>query len=150
MIHRIIAQKTRQTFERVNRHDYESILKEVRPDMHHRFAGDHALGGERHDREHVRLWFERLGRVMPSLHLTVTDIWIKGGLRRAVVVARWRAQATLLDGTPYRNHGVHIVHLRNLKVASIDVNEDSQAVERALERQAQAGLEEARAAPITS
>ncbi len=98
----------------------------------------------------MRLWFEWLGRVIPGLNLSVTDIWIKGGLLKAVVIARWTAQATLLDGTTYRNHGVHIIHLRNLKVASFDVNEDSQAVERALARQAKAGLEEAEAAPITS
>lgn len=150
MIHRIIARKTRQTFERVNAHDYEAIAKDLRPDIHHRFAGDHALGGERHDKEHVVLWFERLGRVMPSLDLTPTDIWIKGGLRKAVVIARWTARATLQDGTLYKNHGVHVIHLKNLKVASIDVNEDSQAVERALARQANAGIEEATAAPIVS
>ena len=150
MIHRIINQKTRQTFERVNDHDYGAIAKDLRPDIHHRFAGDHALGGERHDKKHVVLWFERLGRIMPSLHLTPTDIWIKGGLRNAVVIARWTARATLQDGTLYQNHGVHIIHLKNLKVASIDVHEDSQAVERALERQASAGTEEAKAAPIIS
>ena len=150
MIHRIINQKTRQTFERVNAHDYEAIAKDLRPDIHHRFAGDHALGGERHDKKHVVLWFERLGRIMPSLHLTPSDIWIKGGLRNAVVIARWTARATLQDGTLYQNHGVHVIHLKNLKVASIDVHEDSQAVERALARQASAGIEEAGAAPIIS
>lgn len=150
MIRKIVAQRARTTFERVNRHDYDRILQDALPNIRHRFAGDHALGGERNDKAHLRLWFERLGRLVPDLQLTVTDVWVKGGVRRAVVIVRWTAEASLLDGTPYRNHGVHIIHLHNLKVASIDVNEDSQAVARALERQAGAGLAEALAAPITS
>lgn len=87
---------------------------------------------------------------MPALDLTVTDVWVKGGLSKAVVFVRWNATATLLDGSPYRNHGVHIIHLRRLKLVSLDVNEDSQAVARALQRQAAAGVDEALAPPIIS
>jgi hypothetical protein len=45
---------------------------------------------------------------------------------------------------------VHVIQLRNRKVISIEVDEDSQAVARGLERQARSGLTEALAAPITS
>jgi len=74
--------------------------------MRHRFGGDHALGGERHDAAHVRLWFEPLHRVLPGLIVTVTDVWVSGGLRRAVVIVRWTASTTLLDGGAYTNRGV--------------------------------------------
>jgi len=146
----MIERQARRTFDRVNAQDYDAILGGALPDIRHRFAGEHALGGERNDVAHMRLWFERLGRVVPTLKLTITDIWVKGGLRKAVVIVRWDAAATLLDGDPYRNHGVHVIHLRNRKIVSIDVSEDSQAVARCLERQAQAGIAEALAAPIVS
>ena len=63
---------------------------------------------------------------------------------------RWTAAATLLDGLPYTNRGVHVIQLRSRKIVSIDVEEDSQAVVLGLKRQAHSGLTEALAAPITS
>ena len=63
---------------------------------------------------------------------------------------RWKAAATLLDGLPYDNHGVHVIKLRNRRVISIEVDEDSQAVAGGLQRQAQSRLTEALAASITS
>jgi len=150
MFHKVIERQARRTFDRVNAHDYETILQSALPDIRHRFTGNHALGGERNDATHMRLWFERLGRVVPTLKLTITDVWVQGGLRKAVVIVRWDAAATLLDGDPYRNHGVHVIHLRNRKIVSIDVSEDSQAVARCMERQARAGIAEALAAPIVS
>lgn len=150
MFHRTIEKQARRTFARVNARDYDAILEDALPDVRHTFAGQHALGGQRNDVEHLRQWFHRLGRVMPALDLTVTDVWVHGGLLRAVLIVRWDAKATLLDGSPYTNHGVHVIHLRRLKLVSLDVSEDSQAVERALARQAQAGVTEALAAPIVS
>jgi ketosteroid isomerase-like protein len=150
MFHAIFEGQARATFARVNEHDYDRILADATPGIRHRFSGDHALGGERNDPEHLRLWFERLHRVMPELVLTVGDVWVSGGLRKTTVIVRWTAEATLLDGSPYVNRGVHVIQLRNRKIVSIDVAEDSQAVEWALKRQATSGLAEAVAAPITS
>ena len=150
MFHAIFKRQARATFELVNQHDYDSILADARPDIRHRFSGDHALGGERNDIKHVRLWFERLQHLIPGLTLTVTDVWIVGGLRKTTVIVRWTAAATLLDGLPYNNRGVHVIQLRSRKIVSIDVEEDSQAVVLGLKRQAHSGLTEALAAPITS
>jgi ketosteroid isomerase-like protein len=150
MFHAVFERQARRSFELVNQHDYDSILASATPDIHHRFSGNHALAGDRHDAQHLRLWFERLHRLMPGLTLTVTDVWVVGGLRRTTVIVRWEAAATLLDGLPYENHGVHVIQLRSRKVISIEVDEDSQAVTSALQRQAQSGLTEALAAPITS
>ena len=101
MFHKIIERQTRRTFARVNAHNYDAILKGALPDVRHTFAGEHALGGQRNDVEHLRAWFERLGRIMPALELEVTDVWVHGGLWKAVVIVRWNATATLLDGSPY-------------------------------------------------
>jgi ketosteroid isomerase-like protein len=69
----------RQSFEDVNDHRYDELLKAVAPNVHHRFAGAHSIGGERHDKEAMRRWLERLGRVLPNLHIKVNDTWVKGG-----------------------------------------------------------------------
>ena len=79
MYHAIVKRIALKNFLRVNRKDYTPILKGCSPDIHHRFGGHHALGGERHDREALRRWFERLGRLAPTLQLTVHDLWVKGG-----------------------------------------------------------------------
>ena len=62
------------------------MLKDCVPDVHHRFYGSHALSGERHDREAVRRWFERLGRLAPGLTLTVDDVWVKGLLHDTTII----------------------------------------------------------------
>ena len=81
MFHAVFERQARRTFELVNQHDYDSVLASATPDIHHRFSGDHALAGDRHDAVHLRLWFERLHRLMPGLTLTVTDVWVAGQSR---------------------------------------------------------------------
>ncbi|MGH9810932.1 MAG: nuclear transport factor 2 family protein, partial [Terriglobia bacterium] len=74
----IVEKEIRKTFDHVNNHRWEEAVKAVAPQVHHRVSGAHALGGERHDKEALRRWFERLGRVLPNLHLTISNIWVKG------------------------------------------------------------------------
>ncbi len=40
------------------------------------FGGHHALSGERHDREALRRWFERLGGLAPTLHLSIGTLTV--------------------------------------------------------------------------
>jgi len=144
----IVERIARRAFEAVNRHDYDALIGLCRPDVVHRFGGSHALGGTRHNISGLRLWFERLGRVMPTLTLRVEEIWVKGGPWNTIIVIRWTATGKPLDAQPYDNHGVHIIRMRWGKVVSIDANEDSQAVADVLRRQALCGVSEAAAAPI--
>jgi len=51
MYHAIVKRIALQNFLRVNEKDYGAILMGCSPDVRHRFGGDHALGGERHERE---------------------------------------------------------------------------------------------------
>ena len=148
MYARIVERICRQAFEAVNRRDYDVLLKMCDPRITHRFGGQHALGGTRHTREGLTLWFQRLGRVMPTLRLSIEDVWVKGGPWRTVAIVRWTATGAPLDGGAYENHGVHIVEMRWGKAVSIDANEDSQAVADMLRRQAAHGIDEALAPPI--
>jgi ketosteroid isomerase-like protein len=114
-------------------------------------SGSHAIGGERHDRDTLRLWFERLARVLPNLHLKINNIWVKGWPWHTTVFVQWDGTATLLNGdASYFNRGLHVITLRWGRIAALDVFEDSQEVARGLAAQAATGLEEAAAEPIVS
>ncbi len=150
MYHTIVKLIARKNFEKVNSKKYDSLLASCSPDIRHSFGGSHALGGVRHDREALRRWFERLGRIMPTLKLVVRDVWVKGWPGKTTVIIRWDGTATLADKAPYHNHGVHIIKMRWGKVTDIDANEDSQAVTEGLLVQSKNGIPEAIAAQILS
>ena len=101
MYHTIVKRIATKNFERVNDNDYDALLKDCAPNIHHRFGGHHALGGERHDRETLRRWFQRLGRLCPTLKLTVHDVWVKGWPHNTTIIIRWTGTQTLPDGSPY-------------------------------------------------
>ncbi len=150
MYHTLVKRIARKNFERVNQKDFEALLKDCVPNIHHRFYGSHALGGERHDREAVGRWFERLGRLGPGLTLIVHDVWVKGLPNDTTIILRWSARDTLIDGSPYRNYGVHILKMRWFKIVDIDAYEDSQVVAENLKLQAAHGVQEAAEPPIVS
>ena len=87
-------------------------MQSITPGVHHRFGGAHAIGGERHDSDALRRWFERLARVLPNLHLEINDIWVTGWPWRTMVFVQWDGTATLMDGGPYSQHAVHVITLR--------------------------------------
>jgi ketosteroid isomerase-like protein len=150
MYHSIVKRVATKNFERVNAHDYGAILRDCTADIHHRFGGHHALGGDRHDRDALGRWFERLGRLCPTLKLAVREVWVKGWPHDTTVIIRWTGTQTLPNGAAYENHGVHIVRMRWGKVFEIDANEDSQLVAESLKVFAGSGIEEALAEPIVS
>jgi ketosteroid isomerase-like protein len=150
MYHMLVKRIAKKNFERVNEHDYAALLRGCAPDVYHRFGGSHALGGERHDREALRRWLERLSKLGPTLKLSVRDVWVKGWPHHTSVIIRWTASQTLPDGKPYENHGVHVVTMRWGRIVEIDANEDSQIVAQSLKVFAACGIAEALADPITS
>ena len=115
------------------------------------FGGAHAIGGERHDSDALRLWFERLARVLPNLHLEINDIWVKGWPWHTMVFVQWDGTATLLNGEPRTSIAAFTSSpCGGARSHALDVFEDSQEVARGLAAQAAAGLEEAVAEPIVS
>jgi len=150
MYHSIVKKKVKTAFQNVNDHRYDEVAREMSLNVRHSFAGEHSLGGERNDRHALIRWFDRLGRVLPNLHLLVTNIYVKGWPHDTTAIVQWEADATLLNGDSYSNKGVHIIKMRWGKIVSLDVYEDSQAVAAALEKQAASGIGDAMAAKITS
>ena len=146
----IVRQLVKKSFGQVNDRQFDELLKGAVPNIRHSFAGDHALGGVRNDKTALRAWFDRLNRVMPSLHLHVEHVVVKGLPHNTLVIARWTATATLANGKPYLNRGVHFIKLRWGKLIELDVYEDTLAVYNALEAQYASGITEAKAPQIVS
>jgi ketosteroid isomerase-like protein len=146
----IVRKRIQETFDHVNSRRWDEALGAVAPRVHHRVSGDHALGGERHDKDALRRWFERFGRVQPSLQLKINKIWVMGWPWHTTVFARWDGTATLLNGDAYLNRGLHVFTLRWGKVYALEEFQDSQAAANALAAQAAAGLKEAVAEQIVS
>ena len=92
----IVKKEIRKTFDHVNNHRWDEAVKAVVPHVHHRVSGTHALSGERHGKEALRSWFERLGRVLPNLHIKVDNIWVTGWPWHTTVFAQWDSTATLV------------------------------------------------------
>ncbi len=150
MYHSIIKHNIKKAFQSVNDHQYGQLTKGLSPAIRHHFSGDHALGGTRHDLKTVNEWFQRVGRLLPDLNLTITNVVVKGWPNNTLVIAQWTAAATLANGDAYRNQGVHFVALKWGKITEMTVYEDSQAVAHALEKQYESGIIEAKAPQLVS
>lgn len=148
--HSVVKRIARKNFLRVNEKQFDALLKDCAPNIHHRFAGNHALGGERHGREALRLWFARLGRLGSTLQITVHDVWVKGMPWNTTIIIRWSATQEMPDGSPYLNRGVHIVRMVWGTIIDIDANEDSQIVAESLKVMAAHGTAEALAPAISN
>ena len=144
----IVEKRIRQTFDHVNNHRWDEAVEAVAPHIHHRVSGVHALGGERVGKEAVRSWFERLGHVLPNLHIKVNKVWVKGWPWDTTVFVQWDGKATLLNGASYINRGLHVFTLRWGKVFALEEFQDSQAAAFGLAGQAASGLKEAAAEQI--
>ena len=149
MYRRLVERKVRDVFAALGRSDYDAVLPGLATHVHHRFAGEHPLGGERHDREAVRMWFERLYRLFPSLQFTVKNVHVSGPPWSMTVTVEWVADVIPKVGPPYANAGAHVLRIRRGKVVCLHAYEDSQAVANAGHLMHAAGVAEAAAPPIT-
>lgn len=150
MYHYIVKRLVKKSFGLVNKHEFNDLIKETAVNVKHSFAGDHALGGVRNDQVAFKAWLERLARLMPNLFITIRQINVQGWPHNTLAIVRWSATATLENGEPYLNQGVHFITLKWGKVTEINVYEDTLVVYRGLEKQFAAGIKEARAPQIIS
>lgn len=144
----IVRRRIRASFDAIARGDEHVALDGLAERVHHVFAGDHPLGGERHSREAVARWFARLHRLF-ELRFDVGRVSVSGPPWRMVVSVEWLAHVRPRRGDPYINEGAHIIEIRRGKVTYFHAYEDSQKVAEACRRMAAAGIEEAAAPQIT-
>ena len=143
----LVRRRVRAIVDALSRGDYTVALGGLADDVHHGFAGDHALGGERHSRDAVQRWFERPFRLF-ELRFEIRRVSVSGPPWRMAVAVEWLADVRPKAGEPYINEGAHIIEIRRGKVVYFHAYEDSQKVAHACQRMADAGIEEAAAAPI--
>ena len=144
-----IARRVARVFRDIGERRLDRVLAGLAPDVHHRFAGDGPLGGERTSRAAVGLWFERVFRLYPELTFEVHRVTVGGKPWRATVTVEWTASAVPAAGEPYLNRGAHVLRVERGRVTHLHAYEDSQAVALACEVMAAAGIAEAAAPPIT-
>ncbi len=150
MYHQIVRRNVTRGFGYVSNGQYDKLVAECVPDVVHFFAGDHALGGERHDKAALLLWLERVGRLLPGFHLTITDMLVRGMPWDTTVVVQWTGRSTLVNKHEYVQHGVHFLRLRWGRVAAFRVYVDTQELAHELVCLGEFGVAEAMAAPIVS
>jgi ketosteroid isomerase-like protein len=150
MYRRFVERRMRNAFASIERRDVTTLLDGLAEDVHHRFAGDHPLGGERRTRAGVAAWFERLFRLYPELAFDVHRVAVVGPPWRMTVTVEWTARAVPASGDPYDNRGAHVLRVERGAVRHLHAYEDSQAVAKACARMFADGVAEAGAPPIRS
>jgi ketosteroid isomerase-like protein len=147
MFKSLVRRRIRAIFDALSKGDYRPALAGLAEDVHHVFAGDHALAGERHSRDAVERWFERLFRLF-DLRFDIRRVIVSGPPWNLVVGVEWLAHVRPKAGSPYVNEGAHVIEIRRGRVKYLHAYEDSQKVAAACARMRDAGIEEAGAAPI--
>jgi len=132
----------------LERGDLDALLQEFDDELEFSFAGDSPLGASLHSRGALRLWFERLHRLMPHPTFEVHEVLVQGWPWDLRLAIRASINSTVL-GEPYRNDFGQFLRLRWMRVTEDRVIEDTERFERACRRLAAAGLAEAGAGPIT-
>jgi ketosteroid isomerase-like protein len=150
MFKAIARRRARGIFEALGRGDWQAAMADVAADVHHVFPGDNAMGGERHSREAMERWFERVYRLIPDLNFEMKRVSVRGWPWDMAVAVEWRDWGRAADGEPYENEGAHWIRIRRGKATYIHAYLDTEKVTRICERLAAAGIEEAGAPPITS
>jgi len=150
MYRRLVEWKVRRVFDHLSAGRWLLVLRDTRAEVAHSFAGAHALGGQRHTRDALSRWFERLFRLFPTLRFEVDRVAVRGWPWSTWVAVEWTDHFVDATGLGGVNHGVHWIHLRWGRVAAIRAHLDTQVLADVLRAMAAAGVGEAAAAPVAS
>lgn len=146
MFHAIARRQARKAFRDLSAANWERVLDGVADDVHHIFPGQHALGGERHSKEAMRRWFERLFRLYPSIEFEVKRVSAHGWPWDMWIAVEWADPGVAKDGEPYANEGAHWMHIRWGRGVYVHAYLDTQVLVASLARLGAAGESEALAA----
>jgi ketosteroid isomerase-like protein len=149
MYHRIVAAKVRQAFADLSAGKPDPLGEVMAPRFTYRFYGEHALPGERHTREALRRWTDRVARLLPGGRFQVHDVIVAGWPWNTRIATRVTVRATLPGGVPYENVFMQTIRMRWGRITEVHTLEDTAVLTRALDALAASGVAEAHAAPIT-
>jgi ketosteroid isomerase-like protein len=131
MISWIVRRVIENGYGKQNRGDFSGVTKMFSKDGLFEFQGDTPFGGERHGRQAIREWFERVGRDFGRLELTAHDVAVGGAPWNMRVFVRFSDRYELISGDTMTNHGVQF-----LRIAWGRVKEDRVLVDLGVFRQA--------------
>ena len=143
--HGVVRLILRRAFADISRGHGERAAAQFSGRAVFRFYGEHAMGGELRGRETIAAWFARLHHLFPDLRLTPLQIVVNGPPWNTTVATRFGVEASLRDGTPYRNEGMQYVRIAWGRILEDRLYEDTGALQEALRALAAAGVAEARA-----
>lgn len=144
----IARRQVDRAFAALSRGEWRVATDRMSADVRHAFPGEHPLGGERRSRDAVLRWFERLGRLYPGHEFEVHRVVSGGWPWDMWIAAQWTARLRPQVGAVYSNEGSHWIRVRWGKVVYFHAYLDTQLIDRACRAMAEAGIEEAAAAPI--
>ncbi|RLU84918.1 polyketide cyclase [Streptomyces griseocarneus] len=147
--HSIVRAKVRQAFAEISRGNWQAMVDGMAPEFTYVFYGDHALAGTRNSHETLRLWWQRIFRIMPDPEFRVRDVVVAGWPWNTTVATSVEVRATLPDGSRYENVMHQFLRMRWARIHEIRTLEETGALLRALDACAAAGIAEAHAAPLT-
>lgn len=150
MIYRaVIERKLRNTFDALNRGDYEPVLSSFGLPVEHTFFGDHALAGSRHGMDFIAPWYARLKTLFPDLHFEIDAMAVSGTPWNTTAMVEWRDRFSLRDGAVRGNQGVHVIKIRWGRVISLHIYCDTQVLGSVLDELKSQGVKEAGLPPIS-
>jgi ketosteroid isomerase-like protein len=147
--HRIVTGKVRATFGQIGAGNWEPMLAGMASRFSYRFYGNSALSGERRTLGGLRRWWERATRLLPNPDFTVEEVIVAGWPWATRIATRVRVHAVLADGSAYDNIFMQNMSMRWARITEIHTLEDTATLQKALDHLAAAGIDEARAEPIT-
>ncbi|NOT78492.1 MAG: hypothetical protein HOP07_05760 [Bacteriovoracaceae bacterium] len=148
-IHMMVRKKILLGFKFLSNGDYTNILDQMDDNIHYRFSGNHALGGERFSKNATELWFKRLTRLFQS-DFRIYKIEISGPPWDMLVVTQFSdfAKPKSANCSPYVNPGIQIAKLRFDKIVDVITYVDTKKIITALDCLASNGVTEAGLPPI--
>ena len=149
MYHAIVARKVRSVFASISRGDAAPMLDSLAPEFVYRFEGDSPIGGERTQRESMRLWWERMYRLFPGLSFEVRDVLVAGPPWNTRISTQLDFLMPLPGGRSYRNVVMQAMRMRWGRITWIHTLEDTQRCMRLLQWRAEHGETEALAPAIS-
>lgn len=145
----ILRKKILDGFAAFSNGDYKPLLALYDDHVHQKFEGDHAVGGERHSKEKVELWFQRFIRLLPS-KFEILDVIVQGMPWNTVAIVEFRDTVTPKGVAEYVNNGIMNAKIRWGKAYDVHIYVNTHKVEKALAALAATGVEEAGYPPIES
>ena len=74
----IVQRKIKHTFREINQGNVQPMLDTLADPFVYVFHGTHALGGRRTSKDAMRLWWERVFRLLPGIRFDVQEVVING------------------------------------------------------------------------